>query len=163
MFDVAAREFMEETLGCVRVAPAAPSTIPFRDTGLVRRLLERNYVLFTIVQQYTSEEDGMPRFYVTFVVQVPWDVQISGRFMRVRRRRAASKDTTSDVLEMLFIQWWGWDRIHTALRRRHGILVDTYGTLYMLRPTVQSTLDITMHHIRSMNGKRSGRINTLIG
>lgn len=79
--ECAAREFVEETMGCVRFFGATdPLPLdPRADVERIARALAQGHYAY----KYVHTQHGAPR-YVVFVVHVPWDPDCVLRFRRIR-------------------------------------------------------------------------------
>lgn len=142
VFAVAAREFVEETMGCVRIFDRV--MVPFKDARPVESELRKLRFVLAIVLQYAVR--GATHTYVNFFVQVPWDTACVERFRR-QRERAARRGAARARLEMHRIAWWGMDRLMAAVFRRRGIVEDAHGGLHLLRQSFQTSLCVGMRHL----------------
>ena len=83
---IAAREFLEETLGTVLwqdvVALAPGGARVMRSAGVLAQSLREQEFMLCIRLAYMRH--GKPRFYDVFVVKVPWDPAIPLRFQKLR-------------------------------------------------------------------------------
>jgi 8-oxo-dGTP pyrophosphatase MutT (NUDIX family) len=109
---VAAREFVEETLGQVRFFEG--DTLPRDFNGapdIANALKQGHYVLqFSHVHQGTR--------FVTFVVQVPWDPSVSTRFEHARAAYAAQENPEPSRLEKSHLGLFSLCQVSAAVLHR---------------------------------------------
>ena len=128
---VAAREFFEETCGCVRYS--SEDDLPLQGPGKIREsLLRKEYVYrFEFDVKNTGTPDG--GVYTTFVRQVPLDPSNTALFSRVRRELAEATQTKPDFLEKTKLAWFGLQQVRNAAYSSPMLRCENYQREYVRR------------------------------
>ena len=121
---VAAREFFEETCGCVRYASGDdPSPREIRES-----LLRKEYV-YRFEFDVRNSDGGV---YTTFVRQVPLQPSSTTLFSRVRRGLEEAQ-TSPDFLEKTKLAWFGLQQVRNAAYSTPMLRCDNYQREYVRR------------------------------
>ena len=182
---VAAREFIEETLGCVGFTtahtaalrgPHGASLLPF-ETRVRAELAERlrsGHHLMRLRLFYTRK--AIPRFYDVFVVLIPWDPEAMPRFRavraalrgergalyeRLRRLRGTSRvcDTMGRIrpcfTEMDELTLWSGRQLRCAIANNHNTVFDFVGAALQCRADLAPILKQVLHMLEHMTSPQA--------
>lgn len=127
--EIAAREFWEETIGCVRYFNH-DETVPRRGyKDITESLRKKEYVC------KFSFAIGKDCEYVTYLKQIPLQPEVPDIFKYTRRStlRKTKQADLCDFLEKTKICWFGLPRIATAVRCTPVLKVNTFEREYIRR------------------------------
>jgi len=125
--DIAAREFYEETIGCVRFF--APDKVPRRGYKDISESLRNGEYVCKF-----SFSVGKNCQYVTFLKQIPLQPEAPDIFKYSRRGLLRKEQgTASDFLEKTKICWFGLPRIQSAVHCTPVLKINTFEREYIRR------------------------------
>lgn len=128
---VAAREFVEETCGCVRYKKGDALPMQGQEAyDAIRRSLERKEYVYRFEFEVKQADRGV---YTTFVRQVPLDPASGTLFSRVRQNLLQKETVNPDVLEKTKIAWFGLQQVRNAAFSSPMLRCDNYQKEYVRR------------------------------
>lgn len=179
---IAAREFLEETIGCVAMtrddldlagssAGTAPSLCSHQKQQRIASRLESGQFYARLRLQYGDEMSQ--RYYDVFMVRIPWDPTLVARFAALRaaltnkegplwdkafnsRPHHAALDTMGrlrrEYSEIARLSLWGCNYLRAAVKHHHSALGDHTGRVITCRSNTMTILHAALRALQSDDG-----------
>ncbi len=126
--DVAAREFFEETCGCVKYCSG--DNLPLNGPDSIRASLQRKEYVYRFEFDVKNTDGGV---YTTFVRQVPLEPSSAFLFSRVRQCLLEGKEARPDFLEKTKLGWFGLQQVRNAAFSSPMLRCENYQREYIRR------------------------------